>query len=157
MSGGDGDNSVDRCWLVICGIMLMTISFMVCSMTVWKDAMFLCIFSIIESLFAWSCSANSCLKDASISSLNVLLFFFNKFRKSSWENVDTIVDSSFVMDEVADVSLESFMVEGEYFFVLLSMSGNDVAFAMSYEARMCRLKAFCGGCENWMVEGVDSF
>ena len=93
----------------------------------------------MESLFAWSCSATSCLKDASVSSLNVLLFFSNIFRKSSWENVDTIVDSSFVMNEVGDVSLESFMVEGECFFFLFSMSGNDVAFSMSYEARMCRL------------------
>ena len=66
-------------------------------------------------------------------------FFSNIFRKSSCENFDTIVDSSFVMNEVGDVSLESFMVEGECFFFLLSMSGNDVAFAMSYEARMCRL------------------
>ena len=75
--------------------------------------------------------ATSCLNDTSISSLNVLLFFSNIFRKSSFEKVDIIVDSSFVMDAVADVSLESIVVVFEYFFFLLLMSGNAVSFSMS--------------------------
>ena len=83
-------------------------------------------------------------------------FFFSIFRKSSWENVDIIVDSSFVMDAVADVSLESIMVVFECFFFLLLMSGNDVSLSMSYEARMWRLYAFCGGCKNYVVEVGDS-
>ena len=62
----------------------------------------------------------------------MLLFFFsNILRKSSWENVDTIVDSSFVMDSVADVSLRSIMVVVECLFFLLLMSGNDASFSIS--------------------------
>ena len=38
------------------------------------------------------------------------------FRKSSWENNDTIVDSSFMIDAVINVSLESGNVIGEGFY-----------------------------------------
>ena len=47
------------------------------------------------------------LKEAFISSLNVVLFLSNIFRKSSWEKDDTIVELSFVMETVDDVALES--------------------------------------------------
>ena len=90
-------------------------------------------------LFVWSCTATSCLKDASISALKDVLFFTKIFRKSSWENDETIVDSSFLMDAVAVVSLVVFTMEVEYFFFLFSMLGNDFVFLMSYEARMCLL------------------
>ena len=53
------------------------------------------------------------------------------FRKSSWENNDTIVDSSFMIDAVINVSLESGNVIGEGFFFLLSMTRNDAPFSMS--------------------------
>ena len=42
-----------------------------------------------------------------------------------------IVDLSFVMDTVADVSLVVFMMEVEYFFFFFSMLGNDLVFSMS--------------------------
>jgi len=90
-------------------------------------------------LFVWSCAATSCLKDASISALKDVLFFSNILRKSSWENDEMIVDSSFVMDAVAVVSLVVFTMEVEYFFFLFSRLGNDFVFSMSYEARMCLL------------------
>ena len=90
-------------------------------------------------LFVWSCAATSCLKDASISALKEVLFFCSIFRKSLWENVEMIVDSSFVMDAVAVVSLVVVTMEVEYFFFLFSMLGNDLVFSMSYEARICRL------------------
>ena len=61
----------------------------------------------------------------------MLLFFSNILRKSSWKNVDTIVDSSFVMDTVADISLGSIMVVVECLFFLLLMSGIDASFSMS--------------------------
>ena len=93
----------------------------------------------MESLFAWSCSATSCLNDASISSLKEVLFFSSIFRKSSCENVDTVVDSTFVMDAVADVLFVSCVMEDECFFFLFSMVGNEVSFSMSYDARMWRL------------------
>ena len=35
--------------------------------------------------------------------------------------------------------------------------GNDASFSISYEALMWHLYAFCGGCRNIIVEGVDSF
>ena len=41
------------------------------------------------------------------------------FRKSSWENNDTIVDSSFMIDAVINVSLESGNVIGEGFFIFV--------------------------------------
>ena len=72
-------------------------------------------------------------------------------------NDDTIVQSSFVIDMVAGVSLVSVMCLVDGFFFLCSITGNDASFFMSYEARIWRLYAFCASCRNWMVEGVDSF
>ena len=46
-----------------------------------------------------------CLKKGSISSLNVMLFLSRIFRKSSWDNDETKMESSFVMEAVADVIL----------------------------------------------------
>ena len=53
------------------------------------------------------------------------------FRKSSWENNDTIVDSSFVIDAVANVSFESGSIVGEIFFFLLTITGKHSSFLMS--------------------------
>ena len=111
--------------------------------------------SIIESLFACSWSATFCLKDASIFAL--ILLFSIIFRKSSWENDDTRVESSFVIDAVADVSLVSVVCLDIDFFFLWSITRNDASFSMSYETRMWHLYASCAGCRNWMVEDVDSF
>ena len=76
------------------------------------------------------------MKNASISSLNVESFFSNIFRKSSWENDENMVESSFVIDAVADVSLESVIFLDDGFFFLLSVTGNDASFLMSCEALM---------------------
>ena len=62
---------------------------------------------MIVVLYICSCSAIFFLNEASISSLNVVLFLSNILRRSSWENYETIVDSSFVMEAMADVALES--------------------------------------------------
>ena len=66
-----------------------------------------CFFFNIESLCNCSHSETSFLKEVSISSLSVVLFLSNIFRKSSWGKDDTIVKSSFVMETVADATLES--------------------------------------------------
>ena len=108
--------------------------------------------SIIESLCACSCTAVSFLKDVSISSLNFVFFVSYIFTKLSWENDETIVESSVVIDAVADVSLESVIYLGDDFFLLLSTTGNDTSFSMSYKALMWRLYAFCGGLRNCIVE-----
>ena len=71
------------------------------------------------------------LKEDFISSLNVVLFLSNIFRKSSWEKDDTIVELSFVMETVADVALESDTCLGDCFFFLLSMTGKDPSFLIS--------------------------
>ena len=76
----------------------------------------------------------------------LIIIFSSISRKSSWENDDTIVDSSFVIDTVADVSLESGSIVGEGLF-FLSMT-EEVLFSMSYEARIWRLYTFCDGCKN---------
>ena len=100
---------------------------------------------------------NFLLKGTLISALNCVLFVSKILRKSSWENDDAKVESSFVIDAVVDVSLGSVMCLVDCFSFLCSITGNDVSFSMSYEARMWRVYAFCGGCINWMVEGVVSF
>ena len=58
---------------------------------------------------------------------------------------------------MADASLESVICLGDGFFFLLSITGNNASFSMSYEALMWRLYVFCGGLRNCIVEGVDYF
>ena len=97
------------------------------------------------------------MKVASIYSLNVVLLVSNVFRKIAWENDETIIESSFAIDAMGNVSLESVICLGNGFFFLLSITGNDASFSMSYEALMWRLYAFCGGLRNCIVEGVNLF
>ena len=47
------------------------------------------------------------------------IVFSSIFRKSSCENDDTIVYSSFVVDVVADVSLESGSIVGDFFLFVI--------------------------------------
>ena len=64
------------------------------------------------------------MKEASISSFNVVLFLSIIFMKSSWEKDDTIVESSFIMETVADVVLESYnYFLGDGFYFALSIVG----------------------------------
>ena len=135
----------------------MTNSFIVCNVTRCKDVNHWFIISIIKSLCACSWSTTSFLKDASIYSLNVVLLVSNIFRKIAWENDETIIESSFVIDAMDNVSLESVICLGNGFFFLLSITGNDASFSMSYEALMWRVYAFCGGLRNCIVEGVNLF
>ena len=58
---------------------------------------------------------------------------------------------------MADVSLESVICLGDDFFFLLSITGNNTSFFMSYEALIWRVYAFCGGLRNCTVDGVDCF
>ena len=58
---------------------------------------------------------------------------------------------------MAGVSLELVIYIGDGFFFLLSITGNNASFSMSYEALMWRLYVFCGGLRNCIVEGVNLF
>ena len=58
---------------------------------------------------------------------------------------------------MAGVPLESVICLGDDFFFLLSITGNDASFSMSYESLMWILYVFCGGLRNYFVDGVYSF
>ena len=106
----------------------MTNSFIVCNITRCKDVNHWFIISIIESLCACSWSTTSFLKDPSIYSLNVVLLVSKIFRKTAWENDETIIESSFVIDAVAGISMESVLCLGYNFFFILSITGSDPSF-----------------------------
>ena len=86
-----------------------------------------------------------------------IVFFSNIFRKLSWENDEIIVESSFVIDAMANISLESVIYLGDSFFFLLSITGNVASFLMLHEALMWRVYDVCGGLRDCIVKGVDSF
>ena len=62
--------------------------------------------------------------------LELIIVFSSMFKKSSCENDDSTVDSSFVIDTVADMSLESDSIVGEVFFFSLSMTGKNAPFSI---------------------------
>ena len=74
--------------------------------------------------------------------LELCIIFSDIFRKSSRKNDDTKVESSFVIDAVAVVSLRYVMYLVYGFFFLCSITWNDAWFSMSYEARMWCLYTF---------------
>ena len=89
-------------------------------------------------MFNCSCSATSFLKETSISFLNTV-FFSNISKKLSREKNDTMMESSFVMEAVAEVALESGILclgvvfplvvdEGERVFVLYVIGNLDLTF-----------------------------
>ena len=63
---------------------------------------------MIVSVCTCSCDTTSFLKKASISSLNTVLFLSRFFSKSSWENSETKVESSFVIETVDDAVSKSY-------------------------------------------------
>ena len=61
---------------------------------------------MIARLFRRNCSATSFLNGDSSSFLKDLLLLSSIFLKSSWEKLDTLVDSSFEMEVVVLVVVE---------------------------------------------------
>ena len=106
MSSGDRERRLDRCWFESCVTILITKFFIVCRITLWNHEKRWSIVAIIVSLC--SCVTTSFLKENSISSLNAVFFLSNVLRKSSWEKDDTMVDASFVTEEVTEVALDPY-------------------------------------------------
>lgn len=97
------------CWLANWGIVWITKSFIVCNITLWNDVKRWLIIFIIVLLFNCSCSVASFLKDASISSLNVLLVFLHLYKvimRKEWYNGRMVVsdkDGSWGCIRVRDI------------------------------------------------------
>ena len=75
-------------------------------MTVWKNTNRWLIFSVIARLLSRNCSVTSSLKVYSSSFLKELLLISSILRKSSWEKLNTMVDSSFEIEVVVLVVVE---------------------------------------------------
>ena len=110
-------------------------------------------------LFSRNCSATSSLKEDSISFLKELLLVLSILRKSLWEKLDTMVDSSLEMEAVVLVVVEciSLVFLCDMFPFLLPMFGKVLILSTSYGGRMWCLTACCGRLWNWMVVGVAPF
>ena len=74
--------------------------------------------SVMAKLFSLSCSTASSWKDDSSSFLKVLLLIFFILRKSSWEKLNTMLDSSLDMDAVVFVVVDWVSVVSWKFFVI---------------------------------------
>ena len=114
---------------------------------------------MITRLFSRKCLATSSLKKASMSFLKELLLISSILGKSSWEKLDTMVDSSLEMEAVVLVVVEliSLLFLCDIFPFLFPMSKKLLILSISYEALMWRLTACRSGLRNWMIVGVTSF
>ena len=122
----------------------MTNFFIVCNITLWNDVKRWFIVFFILSSCTCSCAATSFLKEVSIYSLNVVLFFSRIFRKTSWENDETKVKSPFVMEAVVYVVLKSYNCFEYYFSFCCRLWEMMLRFR-------CRMKLWCDVCIHCVV------
>ena len=88
--------------------------------------------SVMAKLFSLSCSTASSWKDDSSFFLKVLLLILIILRKSSWEKLNTMLDSSLDMDVVVFVAVDWMsVVFFEVFCYLLRKVGKYSLFSRS--------------------------